>query len=177
LKNKRVALTLLLVGLTLMFVPLIGSTKEIEEDPGIPVIIRGHGFAITRIVLFEEDELILMPAHLVLRGLLFKPIKIGNFSIAPLAIRSGFLEINETRYNMTWGKGALVLEKHDIVLVANGTGPNGENISLRLVGKWFKLPDETIFLVRMTGVVKFEEDGKLLLTLRAIAYPRLPLPK
>ena len=82
-----------------------------------------------------EEEPVLMPAHLVLRGLLFPPKKVGNFTIAPLAIKDGVLVIDEIRYNITGGKGALVLEKHEIILVANGTGPSGERISLKLVGK------------------------------------------
>jgi len=169
--NRKVALIFLLVGLTLAFIPLIDYANAIEPVPGIPVIIRARGIALS----VEEEELVLLRAHLVLRGLLLKPIKVGNFSIAPLAIKDGILVINETRYNITRGKGALVLEKHDIILMANGTGPSGENISLMLAGKWARLPDETIFLIRMKGIVKFEDDGKVLLLLQAIAFPR-PMP-
>lgn len=167
MKNK-VALTFLLVGLTFLSMSLFGHTNATEEAPGLPVVIRAKGFALALI----EEEIVPMPAHLVLRGLLFKPIKVGNFTIAPLAIKDGILVINEIRYNITGGKGALVLEKHDIILVANGTGPNGEKFVLRLFGNWVKLPDETIFLMKMRGAVKFEDDSKLLLLLRAIASPR-----
>lgn len=170
--NKKVVLTLLLVGLTLMLIPLISCANAIEPVPGIPVVIRARGIALS----IEEEELVPLPALLVLRSLLLKPIKVGNFSIAPLIIKDGVLVISETKYNITQGRGALVLEKHDIILMANGTGPSGENISLRLVGKWIKLPDETIFLIRMKGMVKFEDDGKLLLLMHAIAFPK-PLPK
>jgi len=174
LKNKKVALALLLIGLTIMSMSLIGYTEAGEEDPGIPVLIRAHGIAVAPT---EEEDLILMPVHLIIRGLLFRPIKVGNFSIAPLAIRDGVLDINKTRYNITRGKGALVLEKHDITLAANGTSPSGAKISLRLIGKWFRLPDGTVFLMTMKGTIKFEDDGKLLLLMRAIAFPRQPRPR
>jgi len=169
LKNKKIALTFLLIGLTLMLIPVINHANAMEEDLGIPVVIRARGVAIAHI---GENETILIPTHLVLRGLLFKPMKIGNLSIAPLAIRDGILEIGLTKFNITRGKGALVLEKHDIIIGVNGTSPRGENISLRLFGKWIKLPDETILLMKMAGVVKFEDDGKLFLLLRAYAFPR-----
>jgi hypothetical protein len=155
-----------------MSLSLFGHTNAMEEVPAIPVIIKAKGVALALV----EEEIVPMPAHVVLRGLLFKPIKVGPLSIAQLAIKDGILEINEIRYNITRGKGALVLEKHNIMLVANGTGPSGENIILRLSGNWVKLPDETIFLMRMRGVVKFEDDSKLLLLLRAVASPR-PLLK
>ena len=169
MKNKRIALTLLLIGLTVMLIPFISYAKAME-DPGIPVVIRARGIAIDNA---EEGELVLMPVHLALRCLLFRPTKIGDFTIAPLAIRGGVLEIHETKYNITQGRGALVLERHEIMLGANGTGPSGERISLRLVGKWIKLPDETIFLMRMNGAVKFEDNGRVLLLLRAIAFRKL----
>jgi len=168
LKNKKVTLTFLLVGLTLMSMSLLGHTNATDEVPAIPVVIKARGVAIA----FMEEEPVLMPAHLVLRGLLFPPKKVGNFTIAPLAIKDGVLVIKEIKYNITGGRGALVLEKHRITLVANGTGPSGETFVLRLFGDWIKLPDETIFLMRMAGAIKFEDDSKLLLLLRAIASPR-----
>jgi len=172
LKNKKTTLAFLVVGLTLISMAFVGYASAAEELPGIPAVVRAHGVAIARV---GENEPVLMPAHMALRGLLFKPTKIENLTVGRLAIKDGILVINETKYNITRGIGALVLERHDIILTANGTSPSGENFCMRLRGKWFKVPDGPILLMNMTGTLKFENDGKLLLFLRGSIFPKPPL--
>jgi len=169
MKNKRVALTFLLIGLTLALLPFAIPANANEEDPGVPVVIKARGVAV---IFIGENTTILVPTHLFLRGLLFKPVQVNNHTIASLAIIGGVLEIGLIKFNITRGKGMLVLDNHDIIIRANGTSPRGENISLNLLGKWIKAPDEAILLMKMTGRVKFEETGKILLLLKGVTFPR-----
>ncbi len=169
--KKKIISTLLVVGLMLGCMSLTGYVGATEEPLGILAISRTHGFAVARV---GENESVRMPVHMVLRGVLFRPVKTENITIGRFAIKDGILAINETKYNITKGMGVLILERHDLMLTVNGTSPSGENFRMRLWGKWFNTPNGTILIRNMTGPLIFESESKLLF-LGGAVLPKPPL--
>jgi hypothetical protein len=167
-KNKKLTLAFLMVGLTLMSMTFVGCASAVEELPGIPTVTKAHGFAVARV---GENETVRVPAHMALRGRLLKPIQVENRTVGHLVIRDGILVIGEAKYNITRGRGDLVLESHKIFLRANVTSSSGESGFMRVQGKWLRAPDGTVLLMNMTGSLKFETEGKMLF-LRGAVFPK-----
>lgn len=61
----------------------------------------------------------------------------GNSTLPKFNVAGGTVIVNGVAYNINSGNGGVVRSRHLILLQAQGTGPNGQAVTLRLAGRYF----------------------------------------
>ncbi len=88
-----------------------------------------------------------------------------NATVPKFNIISGTVTIDGTTYSITSGNGGVLRGRHEILLQAQGTGPDGKSVTLKLAGRYFWIGGH-LFVVRMAGSLQ-TDAGKETLLLRA----------
>ena len=89
----------------------------------------------------------------------------SNLSAPKFNVVSGDLNVNGTIYTITSGDGGVLRARHAILLQAQGIGPDGQSVTLKLAGRYFWLGGH-LFVLRMAGSVQ-TTSGKEQLLMRA----------
>jgi len=88
-----------------------------------------------------------------------------NLAVPKFNVVGGKLEVNGTIYTITSGDGGVLRARHVVLLQAQGTGPDGQSVTLKLVGRYFWMGGH-LFVLRMAGSVQ-TAGGKEQLLMRA----------
>jgi hypothetical protein len=89
-----------------------------------------------------------------------------NTTIPRFNIIAGSIMVNGVTYSVNSGNGGVVKIKHAILLQAQATGPDGQNVTLKLAGRYFWMGGH-LFVVRMVGSLQ-TDSGKYGLLMRAV---------
>ncbi len=88
-----------------------------------------------------------------------------NTTIPKINVLGGQVVINDTKYAITSGNGGVLRGRHAILLQAQGTGPDGQAVTLKLAGRYFWMGGH-LFVLRMAGSLQ-TDNGKAVLLMRA----------
>lgn len=88
-----------------------------------------------------------------------------NATTITFDVISGTVEVNGVEYTITGGHGAVIRDKHVFLLEAEGTGPDEEAVTLKLVGQYFWMWGR-VYVARVAGSLQVDST-KILLLLRA----------
>ncbi len=90
----------------------------------------------------------------------------GNNTVVPrMEVLGGNVVVNGTTFTITTGKGGVLRGRHLILLQAQGTGPNGEAVTLRLAGRYFWMGGH-LYVARI-GARLITPSGNFTMLLRA----------
>ena len=169
LKNKAiVSLMIALVGLTLVSTPIVGCATGEEEKPRPPLLLlRAGGISI------DVDTEEIMRAGQILVCSVLEP-KNNNSTLIPLFVVKGVVRIGPLNYNITEGRGVIAIQRHALTLFCNGTTPEGEDFTYRLLGRFTRTP-EGLRPIMFIGMLKIEDSLQYVLFF--LGRPRLFLAK
>jgi hypothetical protein len=88
-----------------------------------------------------------------------------NATTIKFDVISGTVEVNDKEYAITGGHGAVILDKHGFLLEAEGIGPDGQAVTLKLAGRYFWMWGR-IYVARIAGSLQVD-SAKTSLLLRA----------
>ena len=88
-----------------------------------------------------------------------------NTTVPKFNVIGGSVVVNGVTYTITSGNGGVIRSKHLILLQAQGTGPNGQVVTLRLAGRYFWMGGH-IFVARI-GARLLTDNGNSTLLMRA----------
>ncbi|MGE5574653.1 MAG: hypothetical protein ACM3UL_00820 [Ignavibacteria bacterium] len=88
-----------------------------------------------------------------------------NTSVPKFNVVRGSVVVNGATYAISSGNGGVLRGKHLILLQAQGLGPDGQPITLRLAGRYFWMGGH-LFVVKI-GAHLFTDNGNSTLLLRA----------
>ena len=88
-----------------------------------------------------------------------------NATAITFDVISGTVEVNGVEYTITGGHGAVIRDKHVFLLEAEGIGPDGEAVTLKLVGRYFWMWGR-VYVARIAGSLQVD-SAKISLLLRA----------
>ena len=89
----------------------------------------------------------------------------GNATVPKFTVTSGTVIVNGATYTIASGNGGVLRSRHLILLQAQGTGPDGQAVTLRLAGRYFWMGGH-LFVARI-GARLITESGNSTLLLRA----------
>ena len=89
----------------------------------------------------------------------------GNTLVPKFNVIGGTVIVNGASYTITSGNGGVLRNRHLILLQAQGTGPDGQAITIRLAGRYFWMGGH-IFVARI-GARLLTANGNSTLLLRA----------
>lgn len=155
-KEAMVSLVIALAGLALISASTVGYVKAEEgEVPKALLVIVARGIAV------HIDTERILPARQILVCAVFEPIA-DNVTLIPLLVVKGVVRIGPLNYNITSGRGAIVVQRHVLMLFCNGTTPEGEDITYRLFGIFSRTP-EGLRLIRAVGMLKIGDSLQFVL--------------
>ena len=88
-----------------------------------------------------------------------------NTTVPKFNVIGGSVVVNGVTYTITSGNGGVIRSRHLILLQAQGTGPNGQVVTLRLAGRYFWMGGH-IFVARI-GARLLTDNGNSTLLMRA----------
>jgi hypothetical protein len=88
-----------------------------------------------------------------------------NTTVPKFNVISGSIVVNGATYTITSGNGGVMRSKHLILLQAQGTGPNGQAVTLKLAGRYFWMGGH-MFVARI-GAHLLTNNGNSTLLMRA----------
>ncbi|MFQ6087245.1 MAG: hypothetical protein ACE5OV_04415, partial [Candidatus Bathyarchaeia archaeon] len=152
LKSKTLILATIVVAAMLIATPMIGyaGNGEVSQEQveGL-VALRARGIAIQKI----GEEKTRMPARM---GLLIK-LGIRNESRIPLKVLKGRVRIGENIYNLTGGRGVVLLERHVALMRCVGVDAEGESVVFKFAVRYAHIAED-IYAIKIAGVLKAEES-------------------
>ncbi len=162
ISKKKTATVLCLIGLALFsFAALPSTAYAAEAETHKSRILRGKGLAIQR----DKDGTAKSPATMTLAlepGAVTR--KVITFNIA-----SGEIEVDEVKYVVSEGRGLVAYNNRTMAMRFNATGPDGEAVTVKLVGRYFWMWGR-LHAARLLG--NLEGEGvKTGLLLRAVVRP------
>ena len=89
-----------------------------------------------------------------------------NDTIIKFNVVGGTVKINGTEYTITEGNGAVIRDKHGFILQATGTSADGQQVTLKLAGRYFWMWGR-LHVARLLGSLQ-TENAKTLLLLRSV---------
>ncbi len=89
-----------------------------------------------------------------------------NETIIKFNVVGGTVRINGTEYMTTGGNGAVVRDKHGLLLQAEGTSAEGQSVTLKLAGRYFWMW-RRLYLARIVGSLQ-TDSAKISLVLYAV---------
>ena len=89
----------------------------------------------------------------------------GNSTVPKFNVTGGAVIVNGAVYTVTSGNGGVLRSRHLILLQAQGTGLDGQAVTLRLTGRYFWMGGH-LFVVRI-GARLITESGNSTLVMRA----------
>jgi len=160
-KRKKVMIAAAVtIALTLMIaLPYVGYAAPSEDvlEQGKLVVLKARGVALERV----DNQTVTMPANMTL---LLEPVK-RYWRITVFRVVNGTVEVDGTSYAIIGGRGFVVHDRHALALQAWGTGPEGQTVTLKLVGRYFWMWGH-VYVARLLGVLQID-DTRLFLILRA----------
>jgi hypothetical protein len=89
----------------------------------------------------------------------------GNSTVPKFNVTGGTVIVNGVAYTITSGNGGVLRSRHLILPQAQGTGPDGQAVTLKLAGRYFSM-GEHLFVARI-GARLLTDTGTSTLLLRA----------
>jgi hypothetical protein len=89
----------------------------------------------------------------------------GNTTVPKFNVISGTVNVDGAAYNIISGNGGVLRSRHLILLQAQGTGPDGQAITLKLAGRYFWMGGH-LYVARI-GARLLTDNGNYTLLLRA----------
>jgi hypothetical protein len=89
----------------------------------------------------------------------------GNSTVPKFNVTGGTVIVNGVTYTITSGNGGVLRGRHLVLLQAQGTGPDGQTVTLRLAGRYFWMGGH-LFVARI-GARLITESGNSTLLMRA----------
>ncbi len=166
MNNKSGTLVAAAAALALVFIVVFpcvvyaqSSSTSTSQDSSTPKarVLRAVGIAA------ENDSGVItkMPANFTL---VLEPIK-ANRTVIIFQVDSGSVNVKGTTYTITGGKGAVVFNKNVLLMQAQGTGPDGQPVTLKLEGRYFWMWGH-LYVIRILGSLQLD-NAKLLVLMRA----------
>ncbi|MCW4008702.1 MAG: hypothetical protein NWF09_08475 [Candidatus Bathyarchaeota archaeon] len=90
-----------------------------------------------------------------------------NETIIKFNVVEGTVGINGTEFAITEGNGAVLRDKHVFLLQAEGTGPEGQPVTLKLAGRYFWMWGH-LYVARIAGSLQTDSSITLLILRAAI---------
>lgn len=158
-KNKSLIAATVAIALVLIIsLPSVYAASAAEADPTqVMRNLNAKGIAVQKI----NDQNVKSSANFILT---LTPTE-ANQTVKKFDVISGKVVVNGVTYTITDGNGAALTKKHAILLQATGTGPNGQEVTLKLAGRYFWMGGH-LFVVRMAGKLQ-TDNGNFLLLMRA----------
>jgi hypothetical protein len=162
LSKRKSVMIVTLVAIALVLVVSLPSVAYAAEDAKSTTrVLRARGLAFEQ----TEDDAVSMPANFTL---FLEPGKI-NYAVITFSIVGGEMEVDGKVYTVTEGDGFVAYHSRVMAMRFNGTGPEGENVTVKLRGRYFWMWGR-LHVARLAGT--FEgDDGTLGLLLRAAIRP------
>jgi hypothetical protein len=91
-----------------------------------------------------------------------------NTTVPKFNVTGGSVVVNGVTYTITSGNGGVIRSKHLIILQAQGTGQDGQAVTLRLAGRYFWMGGH-LFVARI-GARLLTDNGNSTLLLRAAIH-------
>lgn len=89
----------------------------------------------------------------------------GNMTVPKFNVVSGTVNVDSVAYNIVTGNGGVLRGRHLILLQAQGTGLDGQAVTLKLVGRYFWMGGH-LYVARIGGRL-LTDNGNYTLLLRA----------
>ncbi len=158
-KNKALIIATVAIAIVLAIsLPYVYAAPAAETDPTqIMRNLYARGIAVQKI----DDQNVKSPANFTLT---LTPTE-ATSNVKKFDVVSGTVVVNGVTYTITGGNGAALPKKHVILLQATGTDPDGQEITLKLAGRYFWMGGH-LFVVRMAGKLQ-TDNGNYLLLMRA----------
>ena len=139
-------LLLLSTVLASLAVTRVGPVGADEPAPPPPrLLIWGRGVAV------DVTASHMLPARQLIVSVRLAPIH-HNLTFIPLIVVGGVLTIGPAAFNITAGRGVIIVERRVIHLRCNGTTPDGEAFTYRLYGRFRRTP-QGLLLIRFAGLL------------------------
>jgi hypothetical protein len=163
-KNKKMVIVLVagLLLVSALVVPLAFASTEVQVDGSNSDKIRilmAKGVAKDRSL--EDAEFVPAGFTLDLMATEVKP-RVINF-----AVISGTVKIDEAEYTILEGEGAVIRYRRGFLLKAQGVDADGEEVTLKLVGRYFWMGGR-VYVARLAGLLETQETTYLLFLRSAI---------
>ena len=152
IKGRPVILATIVVAWMSIAVPMISYAGDGEVDQervkGL-VALRARGIAVEKI----GEEKTRMPARI---GLLIK-LGIRNEGRIPLRVLKGRVKIGENIYNITGGRGVVLLGRHVALMRCVGVDAKGESVVFKFAVRYMRIAED-IYALKIARVLKAEES-------------------
>lgn len=156
-KNKVLIAATVVVALTfILALPYVYALTPNDPTPGIKTL-KAQGIAAQKV----DNQTVKSQVNFTLS---LQPTE-TNSTVKKFSIFGGTVEVNGATYTITGGNGAVLTGRHAILLQAQGTGPDGQAVTLKLAGRYFWMGGR-LFVVRIVGKLQ-TGNGNFLLLLRA----------
>ena len=163
-QNKKILITsaigFLLVSILCVPLAYASTDNELPEAKSSKVrtlIAKG----VARAKPVSESEFVPADFSLDLEATEINP-GIINFNVI-----GGTVEIEEVEYTIIEGEGVVILYKRGFLLKAHGLAPNGEEVTLKLAGRYFWMWGR-LYVARLFGALEAESTTNLLFLRSAI---------
>jgi hypothetical protein len=90
-----------------------------------------------------------------------------NKTVKLFDVTGGSVMVNGVSYAVTSGKGGVLTGRHIILLQAQGTGPEGQTVTLKLAGRYFWMGGN-LYVVRIGAKLDIDNTNYTLLMRAAI---------
>jgi hypothetical protein len=164
-KKRKQLIALSAVALVLLItVPCVAYAESPPSNSDSATwgtrLLRARGEALQKI----GDEATVAPANFTM---VLEPTAV-NATVIKFNVIGGTIDVNGTSYTVTEGNGAVIRDKHGFLMQVQGTGPDGESVTLKLAGRYFWMYGH-LYVARIAGVLQFD-SAKTHLLLRAAIW-------
>ncbi len=83
-------------------------------------------------------------------------------SVKLFDVTGGTVMVNGVSYIVTNGKGGVLIEKHSVLLQAQGTSPDGQTLTFKLAGRYFWVGANS-YVVRISAKLQTDDENYTLL--------------
>jgi hypothetical protein len=137
----------------------VGYVRADEPQPEPPrvLIIMARGVAV------DVNACRMMPAGQIIVSVVLEPVHY-NLTFVPLIVVGGVIKIGPAAFNITEGGGVIIVQRRTIILLCNGTTPEGEAFTYRLFGRFIRTP-HGFMLIRFVGMLSVNDNLRYVLFL------------
>jgi hypothetical protein len=156
-KNKVLIAATVVVALTfILALPYVYALTPNDPTLGMKTL-KAQGIAAEKV----DNQTVKSEANFTLS---LQPTE-TNSTLKKFSVFGGTVEVKGAVYTITGGNGAVLTRRRVILLQAQGTGPDGQAVTLKLAGRYFWMGGR-LYVARIVGKLQ-TDNGNFLLLLRA----------
>jgi hypothetical protein len=143
----------------------VGRVRADDPAPQPPtvLIIMARGVAV------DVNASRMLPAGQIIVSVVLNPVH-KNLTFIPLVVVGGVIKIGPTAFNITAGRGVIIVQRRALQLFCNGTTPNGDAFTYRLFGR-FIWTQQSFTLIRFVGMLHVNDNLRYIVFL--LGTPKL----